>query len=128
MVLGLLFHVDDKVVVLVHMDLEVFLGETRSGQLHVVLFLVFNYIDGRSGVVRPFHPAVVEEVVEDVNHFKHSSVSGPYVAFRPGSSSERLRILQSWDQCRDDGLFVTIEVPNSPFCGQIVQVGDGWKK
>ena len=66
MVLGLLFHVDDKVVVLVHMDLEVFLGETRSGQLHVVLFFVFNYIDGRSGVVRPFHPAVVEEVVEDV--------------------------------------------------------------
>ena len=44
------------------------------------------------------------------------------MAFRPGSSSERLRILQSWDQCRDDGLFVTIEVPNSPFCGQIVQV------
>ena len=62
-VFGLLFHVDYQVVVLVHMDLEVFFGETRSG---VIFLFVLKYIDGRSGVVRPFHPAVVEEVVEDV--------------------------------------------------------------
>ena len=66
LVLGLLLHFDVQVVVGVDVDLEVLLGESRCGEFHIVLFFVLNHIDGRSRVGRPFHPAVVEKVVENV--------------------------------------------------------------
>ncbi len=46
------------------------------------------------------------------------------MAFRPGSLSERLRILQSRSQCVRNGLFGKTWVTESPFCGQNVQFID----
>ena len=63
-VLGFLFHFDMEVVLLIDMDLEIFLGQARSSELHLILFVVFNYIDGRGRIGGPFHPAVVEEIIE----------------------------------------------------------------
>ena len=65
-VLGFLFHTDIEVSFIIHMDLEILLAKTRRSEFHVVLFFIFYYIDGRGGIVCPFHPAVVEEVVENV--------------------------------------------------------------
>ncbi len=66
LVLGLLFHSDLEVALIVDMDLEVLLGQARSSELHFVFLFIFYNVDGRGGVVCPFHPAVVEEVVENV--------------------------------------------------------------
>ena len=68
LVLDLLFHVDHQVAFLVQMDIEVFLGHARGGELQLVGFGGFNDVDGRRGGFRTVHPVGVEEIVEDVGH------------------------------------------------------------
>ncbi len=65
--LGLLFEGDDKVVVVVDLDLEVVLGHTRSGNLDLVILLFVEHVDCRSSkvVLTVGHPEiVVKEIVE----------------------------------------------------------------
>ena len=65
--LGLLLEGDDKVVVVVDLDLEVVLGHTRSGNLDLVILLFVEHVDcGSSKVVLTVgHPEiVVKEIVE----------------------------------------------------------------
>ena len=64
LVFGFLFHLDMEVILFVYVDFEILFGQTRSGEFHFVFFVVFNYIDGRSRIGSPFHPAVVEEIIE----------------------------------------------------------------
>ena len=66
LVFGFLFHTDIEVSFVIHMDLEILFAKTRRSKFHVVLFFIFYYIDGRGGIVCPFHPTVVEEVIENV--------------------------------------------------------------
>ena len=68
LVIGLLFHLDVEISVGIDVDPEVFFVQTRSGKFYVVLLLGFNYIDGRGRICGPFHPAVVEKVIENVRH------------------------------------------------------------
>ena len=66
LVFGFLLHLYAEVVLFVDMDVEVVLRVARGGDFHLVGFVVLKYIDGRSGVGRSFHPAVVEEIVENL--------------------------------------------------------------
>ena len=65
-ILGLLFHLDMQIVVVVDMDFEVLFIESGSSKLDIVLFFVFNYVDGRRSISGAVHPAVVEEIIEDI--------------------------------------------------------------
>ena len=50
----------------IHMDLEVLFVKSGRGKFDVVLLLTFDYVDGGSRVGRSLHPAVVEEIIEDI--------------------------------------------------------------
>jgi len=66
LVVGFLFHLYAEIVLFVDMDAEIVLGVARGCDFNLVGFVVFDYVDGRSGVGRSFHPAVVEEIIENL--------------------------------------------------------------
>ena len=62
--LAFLLHLDGEVAVFVHVHAEIFLLQSRSGKLNGILFVVLQYVDGRSRGVSAWHKVAVQKVVE----------------------------------------------------------------